>query len=338
MSSELCPLARRSRVQSSFDIMRDIRVATVQFQHEPGNKAHNLGRIAHFVTGAAASGVEIVVFPEMCITGYWHVRKLTREAVEALAEPVPDGPSARELLRLSHEYGMSIGAGLIERGDDGRLYNAYVVAMPDGRWAVHRKLHVFVSRFLSEGDRYTVFDTPHGCRVGVLICYDNNIIENGRATALLGAELLLAPHQTGGCNSVSPHGMKPIDPAIWARRAEDPATCEAEICGPKGRGWLMRWLPSRAHDNGMFLLFSNGIGVDDDEIRTGNAMVLDPYGATIAETRAAGDAMVVADLDASLLESSSGQRWLRARRPELYESLTQRTGREQATHRVRFGE
>jgi predicted amidohydrolase len=318
--------------------MRDVRVATVQFQHEPGDKSYNLGRVRHFVTVAAESGVEIIAFPEMCLTGYWHVRKLTREGVEALAERVPDGPSAQELLRLSREHSMTIGAGLIERGDDGLLYNAYVVAMPDGRWAVHRKLHVFVSKFLSEGDRYTVFDTPHGCRVGVLICYDNNILENGRATALLGAEILLAPHQTGGCNSVSPHGMKPVDQAIWARRQEDPAACEAEICGPKGRGWLMRWLPSRAHDNGMFLLFSNGIGPDDDEIRTGNAMILDPYGEIIAESRATGDAMVVADLDASLLEMSSGRRWLRARRPELYGSLAVRTGKEKGTRSVRFGE
>src|SRR5207245_107911 len=81
---------------------------------------------------------------------------------------------------------------------------------------------------------------------GVLICYDNNIVENARATALLGAEILLAPHQTGGCNSLSPRGMKPIDPAVWARRHDDPAACEAELCGPKGRAWLMRWLPSRA--------------------------------------------------------------------------------------------
>src|SRR5262245_2016915 len=95
------------------------------------------------------------------------------------------------------------------------------VATPDCRWAVHRKLHVFVSPFLSPGDSSTVFDTPHGCRVGVLICYDNNIIENARATALLGAEILLAPHQTGGCNSVSPRAMKPVDPDIWARRTAD---------------------------------------------------------------------------------------------------------------------
>jgi predicted amidohydrolase len=317
--------------------MRDIRVATVQFQHAPGDKAHNLGRVRHFVTDAARSAAEIIAFPEMCLTGYWHVRKLAREEVEALAEPVPSGACTQELLCLAREHGMTIGAGLIERADDGRLYNGYVVAMPNGEWALHRKLHEFVSEFLSNGDRYTVFDTPHDCRVGVLTCYDNNIVENARATALAGAEILLAPHQTGGCNSVSPRAMKPVDPAIWARRHEDPAAIEAELCGVKGRGWLMRWLPSRAHDNGMFLLFSNGIGPDDDEIRTGNAMILDPYGEVIAETRAAGDDMVVADLDASLLPTSSGRRWLRARRPELYDCLTRRTGQEQETRYVRFG-
>jgi len=233
---------------------------------------------------------------------------------------------------------MTIAAGLIERAPDGQLYNGYVVAMPNGNVALHRKLHEFVSEHLANGDRYTVFDTPHDCRVGVLTCYDNNIVENARATALAGAEILLAPHQTGGCNSVSPRAMKPVDPVIWARRHEDPVSIEKELRGFKGRGWLMRWLPSRAHDNGMFLLFSNGIGPDDDEIRTGNAMVLDPYGEIIAETCAPGDDMVVAELVASLLPTSSGRRWLRARRPELYESLTRRTGQEQETRRVRFGD
>jgi len=316
--------------------MRDIRVATVQFQAAASDKAYNLDRIGHFAAEAARARVELLAFPEMCLTGYWHVRKLSGAAFEALAEPVPDGPSTRALRELSRGHGMTIGAGLLERAAGG-VYNAYVVAMPDGTLAVHRKLHPFEHPNICAGDGYTVFDTPHGCRVGVLICYDNNIVENARATALLGAEVLLAPHQTGGCDSVSPRGMKPIDQSIWARRNEDPAACEAELCGPKGRAWLMRWLPSRAHDNGMFLLFSNGIGPDDDEIRTGNAMVLDPYGEVIAETRAFGDDLVVADLDAAVLPTSSGRRWLRARRPELYGLLARPTGQEMETRRVRFG-
>src|SRR6478752_7178732 len=120
--------------------MRDIRVATVQFQHTAGDKTHNLGRVQHFVTEAARAHVELVAFPEMCLTGYWHVRKLSRAAFEALAEPVPDGPCTQELLSISREHRMTIGAGLLERAPDGRVFNAYVVAMPDGTCAVHRKL------------------------------------------------------------------------------------------------------------------------------------------------------------------------------------------------------
>ena len=65
----------------------------------------------------------------------------------------------------------------------------------------------------------------------------------------------------------------------------------------------------------MFLVFANGVGADDDEVRTGNAMILDPYGEILTETNVADDAMVIADLDASVLPTSSGRRWLQARRP-----------------------
>jgi predicted amidohydrolase len=127
-----------------------------------------------------------------------------------------------------------------------------------------------------------------------------------------------------------------VDRHLWDNRHADPAAIEAELRGPKGRGWLMRWLPTRAHDNGLFLVYSNGVGVDDNEIRTGNAMILDPYGRILAETSKAGDDMTIADLDASLLEVSTGRRWIRTRRPELYKPLTVPTGLEQDTRTVRF--
>ena len=98
----------------------------------------------------------------------------------------------------------------------------------------------------------------------------------------------------------------------------------------------MRWLPTRAHDNGLFLVFSNGVGVDDDEIRTGNAMIIDPYGRILVETCKAGDDMVVADLDATLLDVSTGKRWMKTRRPELYAPLSVPTGVERDTREVRF--
>ena len=316
--------------------MNDLRAAAVQFNHKPGDKTANLQRIEFFVDQAQSRDVNLVVFPEMCITGYWHVRRLTRDDIDGLAEPVPSGAATQRLLNWARETNMTIGAGLIERGDDGQLYNAYVVAMPDGRFACHRKLHCFISEHMASGDQYTVFDTPQGCRMGVLICYDNNIGENVRMTALRGAEILLAPHQTGGCNSPSPGCMGTIDPKLWAARHERPSTIEAEFRSHKGRAWLMRWLPARAHDNGLFLVYSNGVGVDDDEVRTGNAMILDPYGEILVETCRADDEMVVADLDANRLEMCTGRRWIRTRRPELYGPLAERTGHEVDTRTVRF--
>jgi len=317
--------------------MRRIRVAAVQFEHSAGDKAANFSKIESFAKRAAAQGVEMIAFPECCITGYWFLRNLSRGQLEELSEAVPAGASSARLIELSREYRMTIGAGLVERSDDGRMYNTYVVAMPDGQVKRHRKIQAFESEHICSGSEYTVFDTPHGWRVGVLICYDNNIIENVRVTALKGAEILLSPHQTGGCRSVSPHAMSPVDKGIWERRFEDPKAIEAELRGEKGRGWLMRWLPARAHDNGMFLVFANGVGVDDDEIRTGNAMVLDPYGRIIVVTGMGGDEMVVAELDGGLLERCTGRRWMMARRPELYGPLTVRTGRERDTREVRFG-
>ncbi len=316
--------------------MKNVKVASVQFQHSPGDKAANFEIIRDFVEKAASQNVEILVFPEMCITGYWHVRNLSREQIESLSENVPDGSSAQELLALSRQYGMTIGAGLIEQAEDGELYNSYVVAMPDGKFACHHKLHTFISEHMASGDQYTVFDTPHGCRVGVLICWDNNLVENARITALKGAEILIAPHQTGGCDSRSPGAMGLIDPELWINRKENPEAIEAEFRGRKGRGWLMRWLPARAHDNGMFLIFSNGVGQDDNEVRTGNAMILDPYGQVIVETGKADNDMVVADLDANLLEMCTGRRWIRGRRPELYSQLCEKNGSEMDAREARF--
>jgi len=94
--------------------MNNIRAASVQFQHSPSNKPANLEKIRTFVARAAANQVELIAFPEMCITGYWHVPKLSKSEIQALAEPVPDGPSTQELLALAAEHRMTVGAGLIE--------------------------------------------------------------------------------------------------------------------------------------------------------------------------------------------------------------------------------
>lgn len=316
--------------------MKKIRVAAVQMEHAAGDKQANLAKVGVFVEKAAKQNVELIIFPECCLTGYWFLRHLSRDQLVKLAEPVFDGPSSQALLDLAKGHNMTVGVGLVELTDEGKLFNTYVVAMPNGQCRRHRKLHTFVSGHMDSGAEYTVFDTPHDCRVGVLTCYDNNIVENARITAMMGADVVLAPHQTGGCDLKNPHAMGLVDRALWDNRRKDPQAIEAELRSDKGRGWLLRWLPSRAHDNGVFYVFSNGVGVDDDEIRTGNAMILDPYGRILAETWKADDDMVVADLDPALFEKNTGRRWVKTRRPELYDPLLETTGQEQDTRKVRF--
>ena len=119
-----------------------LRVASVQFQHRAGDKAYNLARIAAFVAAARARQVRLVAFPEMCISGYWHVRNLDQAGLEALAEPLA-GPSLAAVAALARQSGVAIGAGWLERADDGRLFNSYALCMPDGACPVHRKLHAF---------------------------------------------------------------------------------------------------------------------------------------------------------------------------------------------------
>jgi predicted amidohydrolase len=317
---------------------RTLRVAAIQFESKPADKDANFRKIERFVEQGTAQGARLIVFPECCITGYWFIRNLSLAQLAALAEPVPNGPSTRRLIELARQHRVTLGAGLIEAAGVGVFYNSYVVALPDGAVHRHRKLHAFEHTAMRSGTDYTVFDLPDGFRAGVLICYDCNVIENVRITALRGVEILIAPHQTGGVRSKNPHLMGVIDRRLWENRHADPEAIEREFRSDKGRGWLMRWLPSRAHDNGLFLIFSNGVGVDDDEIRTGNAMILDPYGRILAETCKAGDAMVTAELDASLFAEATGRKWIRARRPDLYLELTVPTGLECDTRKLKFEE
>lgn len=313
-----------------------LRTAVVQFESAPGDKEHNLSTVRRLATAAARDGAQLVVFPEMCLLGYWHLTRKTAPELHELAETT-DGVLISSASALAAELGIGIGVGFLEVSD-GTLFNSYALCFADGTTQVHRKLHAFEHEAISSGDAFTVFDTPWGVRMGILICWDNNLVENVRAVALLGATVLIAPHQTGGTRSRSPHGMRPIDARLWHNRILDAPALEAAVNGPNGREWLMRWLPARAHDNGLFVLFSNGIGVDDDEIRTGNSMVLDPYGRIIAETPIADEAVVLADLELDLLPLSTGRRWLLGRRPELYGVLTRPSGLERDARSARHSD
>jgi len=300
--------------------VRDIRVGAAQFEHRDGDKAYNLARIDDLTRQAALQGAEIVSFHECSITGYTFLRRLDRAALARLAEPVPGGPSTSALIEIARRHDVVVMAGLIEADGD-RLHKTYVTVGPEGFLTRFRKLHPFIHPAIVPGEAYHVAEL-RGMRAGFLVCYDCNLPENVRATTLLGAEVIFAPHVTGGTPSEMP-GRGVIDPALWEARERDPAALRREFDGPKARAWLMRWLPARAWENGVYIVFSNAVGRDDDTIKPGLAMILDPFGDVQAESRALGDDVVVTELQAAKLERAPGRRYLRARRPELYGKLVE---------------
>ncbi len=300
--------------------MRDIKIGAAQFEARDADKAYNLSRIDALTALAVIGGAEIVSFHECCISGYTFLQELSRERLLDLAEVVPDGPSTRSLIELSGKHGVPLMAGLVEVDGD-RLYNTYVAVTPDGFLAKHRKLHAFISSFIDSGDDFTVFDLLD-CRCGILICYDNNLPENVRLTAMMGAEIIFMPHVTCGLPSDMP-GRGLIDKALWDNRETDPVRLRQKFNGPKGRGWLMRWLPTRAYENGVYAVYTNPIGVDHDTVKNGNAMIIDPFGEILVESMALEDDDVVGLCTPAKIEVSSGYRYLRARRPDLYGKMVE---------------
>ena len=299
--------------------MNDIKIATAQFENRNGDKAYNLAQIDILAARAASKGADAIAFHECSITAYSFARKLTREQMFELAEAIPDGPSTEQLIEIAARNKIAILAGLFEKTAENELYKAYICVDGHGLKAKFRKLHPFINPHLKPGNEYVVFDLK-GWKCGILICYDNNVIENVRATALLGADVIFMPHVTMCTPSTRP-GAGFVDPKLWENRAVDPTSLRAEFDGLKGRSWLMKWLPARAYDNGIYAVFSNPIGMDDDQLKNGCSMIIDPFGDVIAECRSFDDEIAVAQLSAEKLHQAGGFRYRKARRPDLYRDI-----------------
>lgn len=296
--------------------MRDLKIAAAQFEMRSGDKEHNLRRIADLTRSAAEAGAEAVSFHECSVSGYTYARNLSREQLLDVAEIVPEGPSSGELVRIAGENRVVLLAGLFEKTRNGDLYNTYLAVDGRGLIAKYRKLHPFISRYLRPGEEYVLFDLQ-GWRCAISICYDNNIIENVRAVTLLGADVIFMPHVTMCTPSTRP-GAGFVDPRLWENRHADPTSLRAEFDGLKGRAWLMKWLPARAYDNGVYVVFTNPIGMDDDQLKNGCSMIVDPFGDIIAECRALDEEYTIATCVYGKIERSGGHRYIQARRPELY--------------------
>jgi len=297
-------------------VMKNIRIATAQFENRSGDKAYNLSVIDKLAHKAALGGADAIAFHECSITGYSFARKLSFNQLLAVAELIPEGPSIAALQDIAAHHNIAILAGLFEKDKDNKIFKAYVCVDQNGLKAKFRKLHPFINPHINPGNEYVVFDL-HGWKCGILICYDNNIIENVRATAFLGADIIFMPHVTMCTPSTRP-GAGFVDPVLWQNREADPTSLRLEFDGMKGRAWLMKWLPSRAYDNGIYAIFSNPIGMDDDQLKNGCSMIIDPFGDVIAECRTLGDDIVTATITPEKLTQAGGYRYRKARRPDLY--------------------
>lgn len=296
--------------------MDTIKIATAQFEHRSGDKLYNLSIIEKLSAEAARDGAKAVAFHECSISGYTFARKLSRQQLLDIAEYITDGESVQRLTQIAAKYGIHVLAGLFEKDTEGNVYKAYVCVNANGLVAKFRKLHPFINPNITPGNEYCVFDLE-GWKAGILICYDNNIIENVRATKLLGAEIIFMPHVTMCTPSTRP-GAGFVDPALWQNRESDPTSLRLELDGSKGRSWLMKWLPARAYDNAVYCVFANAIGMDDDQLKNGCSMILDPYGDVLVECRRLGDEVQTTVLTKEKLVLAGGHRYLNARRPDLY--------------------
>jgi len=299
--------------------MENLKVATAQFEHASGDKVYNLSVIEGMVSEAATQGADVISFHECSLTGYTFARKLDEKALLELSEYIPDGPTVSALIAMAKKHNITILAGLFEKDLQDKMYKAYVCVDATGLVAKHRKLHPFINPALVAGDSYTVFDIK-GWKCGILICYDNNIIENVRATALLGAQVIFMPHVTMCTPSPRP-GAGFVDADLWKNKEANAAILRSEFDGDKGRNWLLKWLPARAYDNGIYAVFSNPIGMDDDQLKNGCSMVLNPFGDIMAECRSLGNEFVIAELSADMLTNSGGFRYRNARKPALYAEI-----------------
>ena len=310
--------------------MQPLKISSAQFENRSGDKEYNLSVIEKLAGQAAANGSDVIAFHECSVTGYTFARHLSKEQMVDIAELIPGGPTVERLTGIARQHDIIVLAGLFEKDSNNALYKAYVCVDKNGLVAKYRKLHPFINPNLTPGSEYCVFDIK-GWKCGILICYDNNIIENVRATTLLGAQIIFMPHVTMCTPSTRP-GAGFVDPALWENREADPTSLRIEFDGLKGRAWLMKWLPARAYDNAIYAIFSNPIGMDDDQLKNGCSMILDPFGDIIAECRSFDDSFCTALITPDKLTLAGGHRYKQARRPRLYKDIIGQA--HQPRHRV----
>lgn len=294
------------------------RVATTQLDVRFGDVEQNLAMHVRLIAEAAAEGCDLVVFPELSVTGHNGSEAITRGAERH------DGPIFETIHAQASASGIVVSYGFCERYR-GTHYNTSALVGQQGLIGLQRKVHASLDEFLRFRQAYdwSVIDLGF-CKVGTAICHDSDFFESWRILALLGAELVLLPHANRTLEAAD--GSHAFDGRGREASADEILAAQAALLAERPQP--PRLHDVQARDNGVYAVFSDQVGFDGQSTHLGGAYVLAPDGSMVARSDCGlGSSMVVAELDPDLLtrvrEAPSFP--LRKRRPEVYEELTRRS-------------
>ena len=291
--------------------MHTVRIAAVSMNSPLGQTPQVLKEMEAWCGRAAEQRAELVLFPELVVHG--HCTPNTWE----LAEAVPDGASVQKLCAMARRHKLFVSAGLSEKEND-LVYNTQVLVGPEGYLGKQRKIHLSRDEvlFYKGGRELPVFDIGK-CKIGMVICYDNQFPEIARILALRGADVILMPHaaresqwdDTPESQAKARRHMFDYYTSCYAMRARENA-CFCVLADQAGRAGYVDMYP-REHPN--------------QPHHPGAALVFGPDGALLqaANTEEIKDEMIVCDLDAALSAKarSHPNYTLKTRRPELFGEL-----------------
>lgn len=270
---------------------KKVNAALAQISCKVGDKNYNLRKIERYIKRAKKKHAELIVFPELALTGY-----TCRDLVYELAESIP-GPSVHQLEAIAKKENMHIVLGMLERSGKAQavLYNTAVLISPEGFIGRYQKMHlpthsVFEEkRYFRGGYQTPVFDTSIG-KLGLIICYDVFFPEITRLLRLKGAQLVI-------CISASPSVR---------------------------RGFFEVLTTARALENTAFLAYVNLVGIEDGLQFWGGSRMIAPSGRIIAQAKYDEEDMIVMEIDYSDMDRGGVfVPMLRDLRPELFDSLRQ---------------
>ena len=150
-----------------------IAVSVVNFHAKWGDKACNLKRMTEYIETIARIGSNVIVFPEMALTGYEYLEE--EQMQKKLAEPMT-GNAINTIAKEARKNGVYVIFGMPELGENGKIYNSAAVCGPNGFLGAYRKIHLPMNESLwaTPGKTPFVFQTPWG-PMGISICYDTYI-------------------------------------------------------------------------------------------------------------------------------------------------------------------